>query len=169
MLIDDQDLYHGAALAQIARHPQFTSINVWKLRGKPSRSAFVINDDIGIYVKYAGRPKGGFKEYQFTFREDHFDELTKLRARRERCFVVLVCVKGRQICCLPVKALDRLRERRRQEVGDAEDVFTVLATIQKGRRFRVYVNSPGTRGKMLGDPLIVSRNSFPNRLFKARR
>ena len=35
MVIDDQDLYHGAALAQIARHPEFTAINVMKLNGEP--------------------------------------------------------------------------------------------------------------------------------------
>ena len=82
MYIDDQDLYHGAALAQIARHPEFTAINVMKINNTPSRSIFFVNDDIGIYLKYAGRPIGTYREYSFTFTNEHFDELAKLQAKR---------------------------------------------------------------------------------------
>ena len=58
MKINDDHMYHGAALTQIAEHPQFTAINAFKHANRPSRSAFRINDDIGVYLKYASKPKG---------------------------------------------------------------------------------------------------------------
>ncbi len=168
MVIDDQDLYHGAALAQIARHPEFTAINVMKLNGEPSRSAFFINDDIGIYLKYATRPTAAYDEYAFTFSAEHFDEIDELCAKRDRCFAVLVCVKDRHICCVPVADLQKLRKRREKAVGQAEDVLTLLAVLPTGKQFRVYVNEPGRKGQILGSAIKVPRTSFPDRLFAKR-
>ena len=166
MLIDDQDLYHGAALAQIARQPGFTAINVVKVNGVPSRSSFFVNDDVAIYLKYATKTTRGYDEYLFTFSDDHFGEITTLQAKRETCFVVLVCVKERQICALPAKQLHELRKRRKNAVGSAEDTFTLLVVLPERKQFRVYANQPGKKGRMLGSPIIVPRNSFPTVLFE---
>jgi hypothetical protein len=46
MKINDDHMYRGAALTQIAEHPRFTAINAFKF----SRSAFKANDGIGIYI-----------------------------------------------------------------------------------------------------------------------
>jgi len=165
MIIDDQDLYHGAALAQIARDPRFTAINVMQLNGVPSRSAFFVNDDIGIYLKYATNPTQAFDEYAFTFSREHFDEIAQLTARRERCFAALVCVQDRQICCIGVEDLLELRKRREAAVGAPEDALTVLAVLPEGKQFRVYVNRPGRKGQMLGSPILAPRKAFPTRLF----
>lgn len=56
MKITDEHLYHGAALTQIAEHPSFTAINGIRIGGKLHRSAFRINDSIGVYFKYASKP-----------------------------------------------------------------------------------------------------------------
>lgn len=53
MQIRDEHLYHGAALNQIAEHKKFTAINVLKVKGKASRSAFRINAQTDVYLKYA--------------------------------------------------------------------------------------------------------------------
>jgi hypothetical protein len=50
-------MYHGAALSQIAEHPAFTAFNAFKNNSGKSRSAFRINDGIGIYVNMQARPK----------------------------------------------------------------------------------------------------------------
>jgi hypothetical protein len=50
--IEDQHVYHGAALTQIAEDDEFTAINPLDLLGKRLNSAFRINDNIGIYLKY---------------------------------------------------------------------------------------------------------------------
>ena len=69
--IRDEHLYHGAVLNQIAEHQRFTAINALKVKGKISRSAFKVNDDIGVYLKLSRKPKkGAFKEYQFTYNQE---------------------------------------------------------------------------------------------------
>jgi len=40
MKIREENLYHGAALNQVAEHKRFTAINALKVKGKTSRSAF---------------------------------------------------------------------------------------------------------------------------------
>jgi len=49
MRISDEHFYHGAALTQIAEHPKFTVINGFRINKKLSRSAFKVNDGIGIF------------------------------------------------------------------------------------------------------------------------
>ena len=57
MKINDDHMYHGAALIQIAEDPRFTAINVFQGGEGVSRSAFRINADIGVFLKYATKPK----------------------------------------------------------------------------------------------------------------
>lgn len=69
MKINDDHMYHGAALTQIVEHPTFKSVNAIWLNGKKSNSAFRINDTTGIYIKYAGLPHGSIKELLRTHSE----------------------------------------------------------------------------------------------------
>ncbi len=46
MKINDDHMFHGAALTQIAEHELFTSINAVRGSGKLSRSAFRVNESI---------------------------------------------------------------------------------------------------------------------------
>ena len=48
MHIDDDHLYHGSALIQIAEHPHFTAINSLKVKGKLVRAAYKINDQMEV-------------------------------------------------------------------------------------------------------------------------
>lgn len=95
MHINDDHLYHGAALTQIAEFPTFKAINAFEpKKGEKSRSAFIVNHDTGIYLKYASKPVGPFKEYVFTFTESNLAELETLKAHHARVFIVLVCRKA---------------------------------------------------------------------------
>jgi hypothetical protein len=165
MKIHDDHLYHGAALIQIAEHPQFTAINSLKLKTKILRTAYKINDDIGVYLKYARRPTKTFKEYPFTFHKDHLKELSDISEVIDKLFLALVCVKARAVCCLSYGELTALIERRKRARKADEDQYTILVTIPQGKSLRVYVNVPGEKKKILGRQLIVPRNSFPNKLF----
>lgn len=165
MKINDDHLYHGAALTQIAEDPQFTAINAFKLNGVTSRSAFRINDDIGVYLKYATKPKGRFKEYPFTFNREHLAELDAMADATPHLYLALVCVDARQVCCLAYAQFSELVTRRHRAKGEEEDQYTVLATLPDGGKFRVYVNAPGVRKQWLGKPLLIARKEFPERLF----
>src|SRR5580698_6191161 len=115
MKINQDHLYHGAALTQIAEHPTFKAINELSLQGVRSRSAFLINTDIGLYLKYATKPKGPFKEFIFTFHQEHLKELQVIKTRSRALYIGLICVKAAQICCITYEALLELIAERKQE------------------------------------------------------
>jgi hypothetical protein len=165
MKIADDHLYHGAALIQIAEYPQFKAINPLKLNRRVLRTAYMVNNDIGVYLKYARRPTKKYKEFCFTFHKEHLKDLSDISQAINKLFLGLVCVRGREICCLSYRLLNRLIQGRRKANGADEDQYTILVTIPVGRSMRVYVNPPGEKGKMLGQ-ITVARNSFPKLLFR---
>jgi hypothetical protein len=166
MRIDDDHLYHGAALNQIAEDPHFTAINALSAGRTKLRNSYRINDDIGVHLKYCTSPSGQAEEYKFTFTAEHLADLRKVHEQAAKTYLVLVCVADRQVCCLSLTELEELIRARRDAIGGDEDQYVILVTIPAGKSFRVYVSVPGQRGKILGKPLIVSRNSFPSRLFE---
>lgn len=166
MKINQDHMYHGAALTQIAEHPQFTAINAFREGDGISRSAFRINDDVGVFLKYARNPRPSFDEYQFTFSTFQLQELKRIANKVRRVFLALVCVHARQICCLPLNDFDALLDRRKRAVGKEEEQYVLLVTALTRKSFRVYINAPGVRKRMLGKPLIVARTVFPDHLFE---
>ncbi len=164
MKINDDHMYHGAALIQIAEHPQFTAINAFKYKKGISRSSFAVNDLIGVYLKYASQPTQPHQEYVFNFNQPHLDELKDLRKQKEKVFLGLVCVGAKQICCISYERLHDLIMKRADAKGQQEDTYSVLVTVLDGRRFRVYANAPGERNKKLGE-IMIPRSDFPGCLF----
>lgn len=165
MKVDDNHMYHGAALIQIAEHPQFTAINSVHLENKLLHCSFRINDSIGIHIKYSSQPKPPFGEYVFNFGKKAKGELNKLLEISESVYIALVCVKARQICCISEDEFRAWLERRRIAFGKKEEVSTFLVRIPSGKSIRVDMNQPGTKGKYLGKSQIVPRNRFPKVLF----
>jgi len=165
MRINDDHMYHGAALTQIAEHPAFTAINAFKNNGEKSRCAFRINDSIGTFIKYASAPKGRSSEYLFTFQQAHLDELNLLREKSGKVFAVLVCIKDKEICVLSDDDLLKLIALRQKAFGGPEDQYQIIVTAPANKQFRVYVNRPGVKGKMMGE-IKVKRSAFPDALFR---
>lgn len=158
-------MYHGAALIQIAEHPEFTAINALRIKGKLLPNSYKINDTIGVHFKYASSPTKAFGEYPFTFPQDELDELAQTHSVVEKLFLGLVCVKARQICCLSYEQLTTLIDRRKAAKGGNENQYVILITAEKNKSLRAYINTPGARKTIQGKALIISRNSFPNLLF----
>ena len=166
MQIREEHLYHGAALNQIADHEQFTAINTLKFKGDESRSAFRVNDDIAVYLKYCTKPSSTFGEYKFTFNSSHLQELRNIAKTENKLHVVLVCVDDRHICCIRYNLFLSMIKERREAKGRKEEQYQILVTLKKGEAFRVYMNKPSRRKKILGESRKVRRNAFPNSLFE---
>jgi hypothetical protein len=164
MKINDDHMYHGAALTQIAEHPTFKAVNAFWLDGKKSQAAFRVNDGTGIFVKYASVPHGTAREYVFTFSSEHLTELATLREHCTQVFVVLVCIKIKEICVISYGQLTKLISLRKKMKGMDEGQYQILVTAPANKQFRVYVNRPGRKGVMAGAQL-VRRNAFPEMLF----
>ena len=165
MKVDDNHMYHGAALLQIAEHPRFTAINTIEISGQKSRSAYRINDNIGIFLKYASMPSRNLGEYAFTFTAVHLRELNEVDEQMVDTFIALVCVKDREIACLSFPQLQDLVERRRGQKGAEEEQYIVLVTATPGQSLRAYVNMPDRRRVIIGKKLTISRRLFPAALF----
>lgn len=164
MKINDDHLYHGAALTQIAEHPQFTAINAFRNGKRNSRSSFLINQNIVVFLKYAKNRTPRFKEYVFTFNKQQLKEINEINNRSKNAFIALVCVKDREICVISRAELLELIEERGKEKGSPEDTYTVLVVVPSGKSLRIYMNAPGERKKKLTEK-IISRKSFPDRIF----
>lgn len=164
MKINDDHLYHGAALTQIAEHPSFKAINAFSQNGNRSRSAFLINTDIGVFLKYASEPKGVFDEFIFTFRREHLEELNILKEKTTRVFIGLVCISKRHICCLPFDTFQSMLEERKRKKGSVEETYTILITLESGKSFRAYMNIPGRKKVKMGEK-VVPRDAFPSCVF----
>ncbi len=165
MKIHDDHMFHGAALIQVAEHKRFTAINSLKIGAKLHRNAYKINDEIGLYLKYASKKTKAHDEYMFTFTREHLKDLEKIHKANSSTFVAMVCVGEREICCLSYDELAKLINSRKVEKGSKEDQYTILVTVPSGKSMRAYVNSPGVKNTMLGKPMIVKRNEFPRKIF----
>ena len=159
-------MYHGAALTQIAEHQHFTSINAVRIGGELSRSAFRINDTIGVYLKYATDPKPPDDDYIFTFTDHNKDELRSLNRRCDDVYIAMVCVKDRHICCISYAELTAWLNEREKALRHDEDTSTILVGLPAGKAFRVNMNMPGRRRVYLDKSQLVPRNRFPNVLFE---
>lgn len=166
MKINDDHLYHGAALTQIAEHPLFTAINAVRIGGTISQSAFRINDSIGVYIKYASNPKSPAEDYVFTFTKANKDELRKIASQSDGMFIALVCIGDRHICCLEYAELNEWFRKREVKLGTSEDTSTILVALRKGKEFRVNMNLPRRRNMYLDNSQLVPRNRFPSALFE---
>ena len=150
MHINDEHLYHGAALTQIAEHPNFTAINA------------SVN---GAGVKYASEPNKSYGEYVFTFRTDHLADLDELETRCPNVLAIFVCVQDRVICALSLHDLRQHISRRRTARGAPEPHYQLLVTAPAGQQLRGYMNQPGKRKVALPEQL-VARNGFPDIIFQ---
>jgi hypothetical protein len=162
--IQDEHLYHGAALIQIAEDPRFTAINALKLSGRIVNSAYRVNDQIAVYFKYAVKPHGRYREYLFNFKSDQIQQIRKISSTYDT-YLALVCVGAREVCAISADTLSDFIESRQKAFGGKEDQYTILVTVPKGKSMRVYVNHPGKKSTLLEKERVVSRRSFPAIIF----
>ena len=166
MRIKKDHYYHGAVLNQIAEHEQFTAINALKVQGNTSRSAFKVNNDIAVYLKYASVPSAPYDEYVFTFNKAQLSELAAIDSAGDALYLALICVQDNEVCCLPYSDFSQLISRRKQASSRQKTQYSLLVTLKKNEAFRVYMNAPGMKKPFLCEPLKVKRNACPNSLFR---
>ena len=149
---------------QIAEHPQFTAINSMKVKDQPVNNAFKINNNIGLFCKYASEPNGT-DEYLFTFNAEQMEGIALMHKHNEKLFFALICIEDREICCLSYEQFEKLIENRKKSAKADEDQYQILVTAEQGASLRAYVNAAGKKGKTAGKPIIITRKAFPEALF----
>ena len=172
MHIDEDHLYYGAAVIQIAEHESFTAINDHREQGAPIECVYKVNHDKWVYLKYRTKRSRSYTdegsryyEYQFIFNRDSLAQIERLHAQNTPVFLGLICVQDREICCLSHAELLDLVGRRRRSRGIDEDQHVIYVSLREGGAFRCFVARPNTKGRRIGKPLTVARKKFPGRIF----
>ena len=153
--IVDRHKYHGSALIQIAEHDEFTSINRIELPGVGFGSAFSVNEEIGIFLKYATTPSNTEPlEYAFRFSKENMDGIKVLKEDLGDAYALLIISDDardiNEICCVPYRVLSELkgyRDRRNENLGKNKEFGVDLyVQIRNDQLFEVNVKSPGKPG-----------------------
>lgn len=165
MKISDEHKHFGSALLQILRHPTCHSLKSFNPDKGRSRSGFVVNDRIGVFIKYCTNPSKPFNEYVFSFtRRVDIHEMAMMKKNLSYVYAGLVCLHDRQICCLSLDNLVSLAEQRDRLSGKTENIISIRVAYDAREYFKVRVNQPG-RKWVRDNPIRIPRTGFPNLLF----
>ncbi len=85
-MIREYEFFHGAVLVSLL-HSYSTKITSGTYLGF-SNSAYVVNDRVGLYIKYSSKR---MSPWRFSFAKEHQDEIQKLRDELSDVYVVFVC------------------------------------------------------------------------------
>jgi hypothetical protein len=144
-VIREIERYHGAVLARLFReggcpalrcvvHPRF-------------RSAYVLDDSVGIYVKYS---TSRLSPWMFGFKATHRREIENLCEDLQAVFIALACgFDG--VACLSASEFE--------QVGMSESV-----RVMRGPRQQYAVSSARS-----GSRLRIAQSEFPAKVYAATR
>ena len=87
-MIKEFEFYHGVVFSKLIHSiPDGISI---KLYSSPSNASYVINDNIGIYIKHSTKR---MSPWRFSFQKTHQDEILQMQEQLRNIFILLVCGK----------------------------------------------------------------------------
>ena len=93
MKIEKYEMLHGAALAQLTKHPAFTSLN----RASPRYGHYLVNESTRLWTKYCTTAG---PRWQFTFSPDDVKRIWDDAANHTDVDVEVVLVCGNETICL---------------------------------------------------------------------
>ena len=146
MTISKRSFYHGAALAEVTDNRSFSSIN--RIPSINSYSAYQINHNIGIYIKYTSDSD----MFKFSFSSDNKEEIRKMNEiYQKNTYIALVCSED-GICLLNYEMLISCIDLQ----SDENDWINI--NRPNGCSYRVR----GSKGEC---DRSIPLNAFPNQIF----
>ena len=115
-----------------------------------SRSAYVVNEKVGLYIKYR---TNRMSPWTFSFGVEHLDEISELRASFEHVFVALVCGFDGIACLTDAECAQR--------VGDSAHEGGWIRVERSLREKYAVTGSLDRKVRKVGD------NEFPAKLLDA--
>ena len=143
-MIGEAERYHGIVLSRIIRHEDSAIIQKY---GKLSGSGYIVNG-VCLYIKYSTRR---MSPWQFTFLENHQDEIMRMKSSHENVIIALVCGND---------GIASLNYSELKEVLDEEHGHAEVVMVHRPPRGKYKIN--GTDGKM---KKTVADNEFPKKMF----
>lgn len=147
-MIKEFEYFHGLIFTKILHYSQ-NSV-VFKTYPTPSNSSYILNDKIGIYIKYSAKR---LTPWNFSFLKEHQDEIYKMKSELGHVFLVLVCNDDGVVCL----SYDELKQ-----ILDGE--HAPIEWISASRKPREMYSVAGSNGKL---SFKIGDNEFPKKLFLA--
>lgn len=142
--------YHGVALCRIVHDDRVKSI---KLYPTPSNSSYMVNEEIGIFIKYSTKR---MTPWRFTFKQEHREELEEMSVLLKTVFVVLVC-RDDGIACLNYREMGFV-------LGAFDEIKETTQWLAVARKPREKYRISGSHGDLKHK---IADSQFPERLFIA--
>jgi len=141
------EFYHGVVLCRIVHNSPHAAIELYS---ENSNSSYIVNSTIGIYVKYSTKR---MSPWQFTFTENHCQELFEMIRCLRAVFLVLVCKDYGIVCLSSEEVITLLDDTHGNSQG-------LLVSRKRREKFRV---SCGKRDSL---KLKIAGNEFPLKIFR---
>ncbi len=147
-MIKEFEFFHGLVFARILHGTQ-RPLSIKPFQGG-SNAAYVLNEKIGIYIKYSG---GRMTPWRFSFKREHQLEIEQMKKGLKEVFLLLVC-NDDGVVCLNYSEL-------KQILDDQHDAIEWISATRHKREMYAVKGSDGKLGFKVGP------NDFPEKLFNA--
>lgn len=142
-------LYHGAVFSRLLHECDYElSLKAFPTK---SNSSYVLNKNIGLYIKYSTKR---MSPWSFSFKKEHQDEIQLMKDSLEEVYTILVC-RDDGIVCLSFDELKKVLDYKHENIE--------WIRIARGRREKYAV--AGKDGKL---KCKIGDNEFPTKLFEDR-
>jgi len=148
-MLKEFDFFHGVVFTRIIHDCEIT-IGI-KSYPTPSNSSYIINDNVGIFIKYSAKR---MSPWRFSFQKRHQDEILEMKNKLGEVFTVLVC-NDDGIVCLSFDELKMILDTQQDEVS------WISATRGPREEYEV----KGSDGKL---KFKIANNDFPAKVLKSK-
>lgn len=145
-MIKEFEFYHGLVFARIL-HSLQRPVSIAPYHSS-SNASYVISGGIGLYIKYSTKR---MTPWRFSFKREHQEEITEMRAKFGRVFLVLVC-NDDGIVCLSYEELKKILDEHHDPVE----------WVSAKRHPREMYAVKGSNGAL---EFKIGANEFPHKLF----
>ncbi|MGD0139774.1 MAG: hypothetical protein ABSD28_12925, partial [Tepidisphaeraceae bacterium] len=114
-----------------------------------SNASYVINDTVGIYIKYSSKR---MTPWRFTFKKEHQEEIDLMKSNFKNVFLVLVC-NDDGVVCLSYSELKEILDNQH------DPIEWISATRHKREMYSV----KGSNGEL---DFKIGQNDFPEKIFR---
>lgn len=145
-MIKEFEFFHGSVFARIL-HANDKNISI-KPFPSPSNSSYIINNKVGIYIKYSSKR---MTPWRFSFKKEHQDEIELMKKGLKEVFLLLVC-NDDGIVCLSYDEMKQI----------LDDQHASIEWISATRHKREMYEVKGSDGKL---GFKIGPNDFPGKIF----
>lgn len=146
-MIKEFEFYHGVVFTKLIHGiDEVSCVKTYKT----SNAAYVVNNEIGIYIKHSTKR---MTPWGFSFLKTHQDELLEMTQSLKEVFLILVCGED-GIVTLPFKDL-------KQILDDEHNDIEWISASRTPRKEYTVKGSDGSLGRKVG------KSDFPQKIVDA--